>query len=326
MLKQMALAPGSTTIDQLRQQCTELLTEQSGPAGHKAMADLDTRVQPADAAQDKPSQVEPSALERRYGSELAIRKNPFGITAHRPNYLLIAAQNSTVNPEPFENEFDREIDLDHTEAKFQISLKFPLAVGLFNGRADLLAGYTNRSFWQLYNSDSAPFRETNHEPEIWLSFLNDAEIFGWRNAVNRIGFNHQSNGRGGDFLSRSWNRLYGHFLFEKGNQVLGIKPWWRIPESDDDDDNPDITDYLGYGEIAWSGTDGKNNVTVMLRNYLESGFSRGTTEFSWSFPIPGYSYLRGYLQVFNGYGESLIDYDSHNTSIGIGVNLSDWLE
>lgn len=45
-----------------------------------------------------------------------------------------------------------------------------LRVGDEIAPADSAEGvYTNQSFWQMYNRDySEPFRETNHEPAIWL--------------------------------------------------------------------------------------------------------------------------------------------------------------
>ena len=48
-------------------------------------------------------------------------------------------------------------------------------------------------------------------------------------------------------------------------------------------------------------------------------------EASWSFSLRNYKYLKGYIQGFNGYGQSLIDYDSKETSIGIGFAVADFL-
>jgi len=35
--------------------------------------------------------------------------------------------------------------------------------------------------------------------------------------------------------------------------------------------------------------------------------------------------LRGYVKLFSGYGETMIDYDWRQSTIGIGVSLNDWL-
>ena len=63
----------------------------------------------------------------------------------------------------------------------------------------------------------------------------------------------------------------------------------------------------------------------MSRNNLESGFDRGALELGWSFPLWTYPYMKGYIQYFRGYGESLIDYDQRVNRIGIGISLTDWL-
>jgi phospholipase A1 len=245
--------------------------------------------------------------------------------AHKPNYMLIAAYNAYgYSADLFQEQFnDPSIQADDTEAQFQLSVKVPLAVNLFD-TVDLYAAYTNRSFWQLYNDNSAPFRETNHEPEGWVQFNPKWEFFGFKNAANMFGIVHQSNGRGG-VLSRSWNRLYANFIIERGNFALSFKPWYRLPEDDDEDDNPDITDYLGHYEIRGFYKWREHVFSAMSRNNLESGFSNGAVELGWSFPLGNYPYLKGYLQYFTGYGESLIDYNQYVNRIGIGVSVTDWL-
>jgi len=141
----------------------------------------------------------------------------------------------------------------------------PLAVGLFDDRASIFAAYTNTSWWQAYNSDvSAPFRETNHEPELFMNFNNDWKILGLTNRLNGIGIVHQSNGRS-EPLSRSWNRIYANFVFERGGLGLSLKPWYRIKEDEETDNNPDITDYLGYGEVKVAYKTGKQTLTAMGR-------------------------------------------------------------
>ena len=268
-----------------------------------------------------------SAITQRLEYEQRERENPFTILPHRPNYVIFSYNTKDPNTAPYEETFpDEEFDFDNLETKFQISVKVPLAYDLFGDNGDLYFAYTNRSFWQSFNNDiSSPFRDTNHEPEVWLSFTNDWEIWGLKNSLNRIGISHQSNGRAGP-LSRSWNRIYADFIFEHKDLYFSFKPWWRIPEDDDDDDNPDITDYMGNFELLGVYKLPRNQTLgLMLRNNLDfsGGENRGAVQVDYSFPITGN--LRGYLQWFHGYGESLIDYDEKVNALGAGIQISDWL-
>lgn len=88
------------------------------------------------------------------------------------------------------------------------------------------------------------------------------------------------------------------------------------------DDNPNIEDYVGNAEfIGVYGVD-EHRFTLTLRSNLQD-IDRGSAELTWSYPIVGN--LRLYTQYFNGYGESLIDYNYHNQRIGIGISLNDIL-
>ncbi len=299
MINALETVPPSTTISALRAQCEE-----------QNKNETDEVVQ---------------LVEERVRQDRSHVLQPFTLMAHKPNYILVAAHNTSGHDSILYNEQFNDPARDEwedTETQFQLSVKFPLLVNIFNQTLDIYAAYTNRSFWQIYYDDSAPFRETNHEPEIWIQFHPNWELFGFKNTWNSFGFNHQSNGRGG-ILSRSWNRIFAWLTVEHGNLAVSFKPWYRIP--DDIDDNPDITDYLGHYELSASYKLGEHVFSVMSRNNLESGFEKGTVELSWSFPLGNWPYLKGYVQYFNGYGRSLIDYNQHSNAIGIGLSLIDWL-
>ena len=265
--------------------------------------------------------------ERLEVDQSNIRK-PFTLMSHRNNYILLGAYNTKGwNAARFAEAYDKEdLEADDLEVEFQLSIKTPLAIDMFDSGIDLFAAYTVRSHWQFYNSDmSSPFRETNHEPEAWLQMQpENLEIFGFTNTVNGVGINHMSNGQGG-LLSRSWNRVVGFFSFEKDNLAVMFRPWIRIEESLEDDDNTDITDFYGHGELWLAYTLGEHTFSFMSRNNLESGFSKGAVELGWSFPLFGYPYLKGYIQYFSGYGASLIDYNQYVNQIGIGIQLTDVL-
>lgn len=300
MLQRMDIESDDMTLGQLREQCLSESAAQS-------------------------DEIEPGALRGRLSVDDINKLKPYTLIPHRPNYILLANYNSEgFNADPFRLTFnDPTIQLDDTEALFQISIKIPLAIDLFGKRIDIFGAYTNRSFWQVYNSDqSAPFRDTNHEPEAWIQFRPDWNILGLTNSANQLGINHQSNGRGG-LLSRSWNRVFANVLLERNNFVLSIKPWIRIEEDEEDDDNPDIEDFLGNFEFTTAYRKNDQEVSVMLRNNLESEDNRGAIQVDYTFPL--HRRFRGYVQFFNGYGESLIDYDAHIERIGIGILLSDLL-
>lgn len=267
------------------------------------------------------------SASRRIDSDRQAVISPFSILTHKPNYFLLGAYNFKGWDPTLYREASNDPDYYNkdVEAQFQISLKVPLAIDLFDGRMDIYGAYTNRSFWQMYNNEySEPFRETNHEPELWLQFTNDWQVMGFTNVVNTLGGVHQSNGRAG-ILSRSWNRLYAHFIFEKDNWVLSFKPWVWVSDDKSESDNPDITDYLGHGEFRTALSHKGHVLSMMLRNQLESGFDKGAVELGWSIPLFNYPYLKAYIQYFYGYGESLIDYDHKVNRIGVGISITDWI-
>jgi len=74
---------------------------------------------------------------------------------------------------------------------------------------------------------------------------------------------HQSNGRGSDVQTRSWDRNFVAFMMERDHLVLGLKPWLRIS---DDDENPRIDNYLGYGELRAIYTCNEQVYSALFRN------------------------------------------------------------
>ena len=267
----------------------------------------------------------PSAMSKQWELDASSRKNAPLIRKHRSNYILAGAYNSSLNKD-YALSVDRNATAQNTEAKFQISFKIKLIEDIIDKDMDLWFGYTQLAFWQLYNSAlSSPLRETDYEPELLLNFRTNYDFLGMKGRIINLGLNHQSNGRAQP-LSRSWNRIVANFGFEKNDFNLLLKTWYRIPENSSDDDNPDIDKYMGYGEVWGTYYWKKHRFSAMLRNNLRINENRNAVQLDWSFPFP---YLKsdrvcGYIQYFNGYGESLIDYNANSNRIGIGFMLTDW--
>ena len=203
------------------------------------------------------------------------------------------------------------------EAKFQVSLKVKVLQGAFWNKGDLWLGFTQQSFWQVYNGKmSRPFRETNYEPELMFIYPLNLTAGKFRIKMAGISVNHQSNGKE-ELLSRSWNRLILITAFEWGDFAITNKLWQRFTEKGDDDDNPSIQDYVGRTEFTIGYARKKHIFSLVLRNNLNFKHNRGFVEFSWTYPIKGT--LKMMLQASHGYGDSLIDYNHKQTIIGVGA-------
>ncbi len=263
-------------------------------------------------------------VEKRLEDEYQLYNNPYVLTGHKPNYFIVGYYQNAPDPTLFREQYaDNDIEFSKISLKSQISAKFLIAEELFGKHGNLYVGYTNRSFWQAFNHDiSSPFREIDHEPEAWLSFRTGYEFLGFRSSLINLGFVHQSNGNSG-ILSRSWNRIYATFVMQKNDFVFAIKPWYRVNEDEANDDNPDIEDYMGNFEFHGIYRKNDQNFGIMFRNNLQSEKNRGALQLDWTFPL--HRNFKGYVQWFNGYGESLIDYNHNVNTIGIGIKFTDWL-
>ena len=264
-------------------------------------------------------------LTRRIESEQKTAFEPYVVTPHKINYFLPAYSTSAINtdaytsPAPFEENF-RDI-----EAKFQLSLKVPMnREDIFTEGDALFLGFTIEAWWQVYASQiSRPFRETNYQPEIFYAAPFEFRPFEG-NSMFVVGLEHQSNGRSQP-LSRSWNRLYMMYLYEKENFVFALKPWYRLSENEKSDpldptgdDNPDILDYMGHYEMSvlyrW------DDLELGLMSRYNFKTHNGAGEMSLMYPIWGN--LKGYATLFSGYGDSLIDYNHKQTRLGLGIALN----
>jgi phospholipase A1 len=241
-------------------------------------------------------------LSRDIGAFNLVADEP-GLSFHKPTYLI---------PYTYSPQYTGE----NAEVLFQLSLKHELY------RRILYFGYTQKSFWQLYNSgNSRPFRETDYNPEIFFRFRR----LGATHWGIDFGGDHESNGRPLP-ESRSWNRLFLAGYHETDRDLLYTKVWYRLPEKQREtptdpkgDDNPDIEDFLGYGEIDWQRKfDNGQQVQMMLRANPATG--NGALNLTWSAPVGDFAFWHVY--AFHGYGEGLLDYNHRITRVGVGFMLA----
>ncbi|MEO8732785.1 MAG: phospholipase A, partial [Flavobacteriales bacterium] len=258
----------------------------------------------------------------------SLRNGNFLLTPYKPVYILPFDWSNSRDQSPYRsgNTVPTGVEppvLNAVECKFQFSFKTKVVQGLFKSKADIWMAYTQSSRWQVYNAVlSRPFRETDFEPEVMAAIPVDYHLFGLRVRMLSAGLDHQSNG-GTDPASRSWNRLIGQVGLERGRCTVLLRPWWRFPEGSGDD-NPGITGLVGNGEVIFIYQQRSNVISVQLRTALvDAPLTGGSLQGDWSFTISGH--LKAHVQVFHGYGESLLDFDHGQTTIGLGFSLLDWL-
>lgn len=235
--------------------------------------------------------------------------NAFNLYPYEENYFF-----------PFSYDTKKRDHREQVETKFQISVKKPIFTNFFNLNETINFGYTQTSWWQLYK-DSSPFRETNYRPEVFVTIpygkKDKTALKGFK-----FGFLHESNGQP-EGKSRSWNRLYLTSYFQAGNLFITPRVWYRIPERESDDDNPDIEKYLGYGDLTFSYAYKTHTFKLLLRNNLRlNSENKGYAQFDWTFPFFGSKNTFGYIQASTGYGDSLIDYNEEVNRISFGISLS----
>lgn len=245
--------------------------------------------------------------------------NPYLISLYEPTYIIPFSYTSSFN-HAAESDTPDNAGLNNIEAKFQFSIRAAIWRNFFGYKNSLNLAYTQLSFWQVYNSKAQFFRESNYKPEIFFSNNLDKKLFhGWNLSFFNVGAIHQSNGRGGNH-ERSWDRIYIETIFSKDNWLFSIRPWYVIQDSALEN-NPHIANYLGHERLLLSYK--FHNQTLSLLGYNFENPSRTSAQLTWSFPLV--RQFRGYVQVFSGYGQSLIEYDHHTNSMSVGIALNDWL-
>ncbi len=237
----------------------------------------------------------------------------FNVKAYQENYFLPASYRYDSKFIP--NGTHKATD---TETEFQVSVLYDFSSNLLGLGEVYSFGYTQRSWWQVY-ADSAFFRESNYQPEFFVKipthkFLKNSLIKGFK--LSAI---HQSNGRGGEY-ERSWNRVSLSTFLQYGNLITEVESWYRLPDATDY--NPDLIHYIGEGQIRFMFPYEKHLFKLSLRSSFSG--EKGAVEFIYSYPLPAREEndLFLFVKTFNGYGESLIDYNHKVNKISIGLAIS----
>jgi phospholipase A1 len=225
-------------------------------------------------------------------------------------------------------------DLNHGDLKIQASFKTELVSrqafertgitgALSHAGVDsvrLWFAYTQKMSWQILNhGNSRPIRENNYEPEAILT-LGTGNPGNGLKLVN-LGLTHESNGLD-QSEHRGWSRAYVQGGWEWNRFALLARVWRLIEQSDDD--NPNIRRFMGSGDLVgrYQGTGGVVT-SVLLRGNLHT--HRGFMQLDAATPrLNALGGLKLHVQVSTGYGETLLDYNHRQNTIGVGLSYGDW--
>jgi outer membrane phospholipase A len=256
----------------------------------------------------------PTPATDQAGTALIDKPPPLAVSVYEPVYFIVGGDGGL-------------------NAKFQISLRFRLFDD--HGRLarrmpwidDVYLSFSQTALWDL-GELSKPFKDSSYRPRL---FYGNYDLARFLDGNLRLGFEggvgHESNGKEGDD-SRSYNMLYARPTLTYGDPD-GFRAYFAplihnyIAESD----NPDIDDYRGYVDWLFGvGSKGGLDFWGVLRKGTRSDY--GSVELSASYPLSKLSGgdLTGWLmlQYFNGYGESLLDYNRKLDSqlrLGIAIAL-----
>lgn len=296
----------------------------ASPPVTSLLAPKDAPVAPA--VQD--SRLSGSLLSRYWELDPLDKRGTFNLTGYKPNYVLPLHTASRINRAPA-SPTQAAVNLPayrKIESQFQLSFRTKALQGVGFENSDLWLGFTQQTFWQVWNPvDSKPFRNTDYEPELIYVIPTPASwrvlLGGWQWRFTQLALAHQSNGQA-DPLSRSWNRAYLGAGAERGDWTLTARVNNRMREKLVDDNNPDLLDYRGRGEVQLGWSPGVSTFSLLYRSTLKN-FKSGAVKLEWTHPVfseqpNGVRYL---VQLYHGYGETLTDYNFRQSSLGMGLSF-----
>lgn len=262
---------------------------------------------------DKPWAPGEDPVARMAGAPYGTTETPRGAAFgyHEPMYFLLGANGGA-------------------NARFQLSFKYRI----FDGEgivarklpviAGLYFGYTQTSLWDL-SEGSAPFRDTSYRPSLFYQWDALPPSADGGRTILQAGMEHESNGKDNG-SSRSINtafaRLDWRTPLDGNGRYFGVAPkLWAYLEKDD---NADIQRYRGYGDFVLRYGSDEGWVGQLTARRGTGG--RGSTQFDLSHPL-GERILSDtgaflHLQYFEGYGETLLDFDrNRHSQLRVGVSI-----
>lgn len=218
---------------------------------------------------------------------------------HNPGYFILGAE----------------------DLKLQFSLKYRIVQ-----KFPLYLAYSQLMFWDIYK-ESKPFADINYKPEIFYRiFSNESDSF----KTLDFGFLHNSNGED-DAKSRSVDRYFirANYLTKWKRHFMDFN-LMIYNSMNEDEENFDITNHYGYWELLFYLTNlvmvDEQSLNLEIKTYAGKevfDFDQGAFQLGLIYDFHSENFNPSiYLQFFQGYGESLINYNQQRTEWRLGLLLT----
>ena len=241
------------------------------------------------------------SLDEESALDIIDRQPSFGI--FKDNYFLTGIP------------LNRAIDGETADVKFQLSIRQRLTQSVLPFKSFLYLTVSQKSYWNLYRK-SAPFRDTNFNPTLSLAkiIIRNNELKG----VASLSLEHESNGRD-SLANRSWNMvaLSASYFFNPRFKIEGKiwAPFWIAEE------NSDIVKLRGLGYVEFHYRSADERLWMSLQLNPRKKFGNLNTIFEVHYKVGPKANQYWFLQYYNGYGESMMDYNRCASMLRVGFSI-----
>ena len=204
--------------------------------------------------------------------------------------------------------------IHNTDVKFQISFQQRLTKSVLPGHTYLYLFYTQKALWNILER-SLPFHDLNFNPGIGIS----KHIILKNRLVGKatLMVEHESNGRDG-ISSRSWNKISIAAEAYIAPQLMAHAKFW-IPIIDGQN-NRDILKYCGISQAGFQAISNDNKWVLDMTLVKRKGWNLNfNTIVQLGYRINHNSNQFIMLQYYNGYGETMLDYNQYHSRIRFGL-------
>ncbi len=204
----------------------------------------------------------------------------------------------------------------NSDAKFQVSIAQRITDSVLPWQTYLFLMYTQKVFWNIFEN-SMPMRDLNFNPGIGLTkaFF----VKGRYSGKMTLMVEHESNGRDGD-ASRSWNKI------SLSGSAL-VTPWLMVHAKFfypivDGMNNKDILYYSGIYQHGFEVSAHDRRFIWAATFIKRKGWNLNYNvdlQFAMRIFKRDNQYL--FVQYYNGYGESLLDYNQYRSRLRVGIAI-----